>query len=113
VAFYLLLVVWGSSLFRSRLSYSLWRRLHPLALLALVLVALHALYAGTDGMRAWLIWSLAACGGMVGLLCVLWWRMKKAPPARRNQQRHKGALPNQRTSAAAGIQRRPSKALSK
>jgi len=54
LGFYLLLVVWGSSLIRARLGYSLWRKLHPLALGALGLVMLHALFAGTDGSNFWL-----------------------------------------------------------
>jgi sulfoxide reductase heme-binding subunit YedZ len=54
LALYLLLVVWGSSLLRSKMSYSLWRKLHPLALGALGLAMLHALFAGTDGPTLWL-----------------------------------------------------------
>ena len=60
VGFYLLLVVWGSSLMRSKLSYKLWRSLHPLALGALGLAMLHALFAGTDGSTAWLRIMLAS-----------------------------------------------------
>jgi sulfoxide reductase heme-binding subunit YedZ len=94
VAFYLLLVVWGSSLIRSRLGYSLWRRIHPVALLALGLVVLHALYAGTDGSRTWLVWSLLGAGVVVAWLCERWWRLKRVePPPRRRQQRPRKALP--------------------
>jgi methionine sulfoxide reductase heme-binding subunit len=66
VGLYLLLVVWGSSLVRNRISHSFWRRLHPLALGAMGLVMLHALFAGTDGPTLWLraalaLVALAAC----------------------------------------------------
>ncbi len=113
VAFYLLLVVWGSSLIRSRLGYSLWRKIHPVALVALGLVALHALYAGTDGSRTWLIWSLVGVGVVVVWLCERWLHLKSAaPPPRRHQQRHRGAAPRQPTRKAEA-QRRPSNVLSK
>lgn len=94
VAFYLLLVVWGSSLIRSRLGYSLWRKIHPVALVALGLVVLHALYAGTDGSRDWLTWALVAAGVVIAWLCLRWWRLKSMePPPRRQGQRPGRVLP--------------------
>jgi sulfoxide reductase heme-binding subunit YedZ len=114
VAFYLLLVVWGSSLIRSRLGYSLWRKIHPVALVALGLVVLHALYAGTDGARDWLMWSLVVAGIVVVWLCERWWRLKSAapPPRRRHQQRPGGAAPSRQPTRRPQVQR-PGKALSK
>jgi DMSO/TMAO reductase YedYZ heme-binding membrane subunit len=94
VAFYLLLVVWGSSLLRSRLGYSLWRKIHPVALVALGLVALHALYAGTDGSRTWLIWSLVGVGVVAVWLCERWLHLKSvAPPPRRHKPRPRRGMP--------------------
>ncbi len=77
---YLLLVVWGSSLIRNRLSYSLWRRLHPLALAALGLVMLHALFAGTDGPALWLRAALVVVALAVVWMFMLWMRLKIAQP---------------------------------
>ncbi|HEY7349461.1 MAG TPA: ferric reductase-like transmembrane domain-containing protein [Ktedonobacterales bacterium] len=77
---YLLLIVWGSSLIRSRISYSFWRRLHPLALAALGLVMLHALFAGTDGLALWLRAALALIAFAVIWLFILWMRLKAAAP---------------------------------
>jgi sulfoxide reductase heme-binding subunit YedZ len=80
LALYLLLVVWGSSLIRSKISYSLWRRLHPLALGALGLVMLHALFAGTDGPTLWLRAALALIALAVVWLFLLWMRLKPRRP---------------------------------
>jgi len=77
---YLLLIVWGSSLLRSKLSYSFWRRLHPLALGALGLVMLHALFAGTDGPSLWLRAALILIAITVVWLFIQWMRLKAAPP---------------------------------
>jgi sulfoxide reductase heme-binding subunit YedZ len=73
---YLLLVVWGSSLIRSKLSYSLWRSLHPLALGALGLAMLHALFAGTDGPTLWLRVVLVLITLAVIWLFDRWMRLK-------------------------------------
>ncbi len=110
VALYLLLVVWGSSLIRSRLGYSLWRKIHPVALVALGLVVLHALYAGTDGSRDWLTWGLVAIGIVIAWLCARWWRLKSAePPPRRPVQRPGRALPQGAQTRRSAMQR-PGKA---
>jgi DMSO/TMAO reductase YedYZ heme-binding membrane subunit len=114
VAFYLLLVVWGSSLLRSRLGYSLWRKIHPVALVALGLVALHALYAGTDGSRTWLIWSLVGVGVVMVWLCERWLHLKSAaPPPRRHKPRPRGGMPQGTQTRKTEAQRRPSNVLSK
>ncbi len=76
IGFYLLLVVWGSSLIRSWLGYKLWRSLHPLALVALGLVMLHALFAGTDGPTFWLRALLIIIALTVIYLIDRWLRLK-------------------------------------
>jgi len=86
LALYLLLVVWGSSLIRARIGHSLWRRLHPLALGALGLVLLHALFAGTDGPTLWLRAALALIALAVIWLFLLWMRLKARPAKPRRPQ---------------------------
>ena len=76
IGVYLLLVVWGSSLIRSKMSYSLWRSLHPLALGALGLAMLHALFAGTDGTTLWLRTVLVLITLGVLWLFDRWMRLK-------------------------------------
>ncbi len=82
LGWYLLLIVWGSSLIRNRLKYSLWRRLHPLALAALGLVMLHALFAGTDGPALWLRAALVIIAAAAAWLFMLWMRLKIAQPGK-------------------------------
>ncbi|HEY7357898.1 MAG TPA: ferric reductase-like transmembrane domain-containing protein [Ktedonobacterales bacterium] len=76
IGVYLLLVVWGSSLIRNKISYSLWRSLHPLALGALGLAMLHALFAGTDGPTLWLRTMLVLITLAVIWLFDRWMRLK-------------------------------------
>jgi methionine sulfoxide reductase heme-binding subunit len=89
VGLYLLLVVWGSSLFRSKISYKLWRSLHPLALGALGLAMLHALFAGTDGPTLWLRVVLVLIAVAVLWLFDRWMRLRTVENKQRN--RRKGA----------------------
>jgi DMSO/TMAO reductase YedYZ heme-binding membrane subunit len=94
IGLYLLLIVWGSSLIRSKLSYKLWRSLHPLALGALALVMLHALFAGTDGPTLWLRGLLIIITLAVIYLFDRWMRLKTIEEAQRNRKR--GASHRQR-----------------
>jgi DMSO/TMAO reductase YedYZ heme-binding membrane subunit len=83
LGFYLLLVVWGSSLIRSKLGYSLWRKLHPLALGALGLAMLHALFAGTDGSTLWLRALLVLIVIVVAWLFNRWMQVREFENRRR------------------------------
>ncbi len=87
VGLYLLLIVWGSSLIRSKLSYKLWRSLHPLALGALGLAMLHALFAGTDGPTAWLRIILVIIALAVLWLFERWMSLKTLENEQRNRKR--------------------------
>jgi sulfoxide reductase heme-binding subunit YedZ len=87
IGFYLLLVVWGSSLIRSKLSYRLWRSLHPLALGALALAMLHSLFAGTDGPTLWLRALLIIITLAVIYLFDRWMRLKTIEEAQRQRRR--------------------------
>lgn len=87
LGFYLLLVVWGSSLVRSKIGYSLWRQLHPLALLALGLAILHALFAGTDGPQLWLRITLVIIVLAVIWLAERWKRVKSFEEMQRRRAR--------------------------
>jgi|GEM_PF-1358069 len=87
IGLYLLLIVWGSSLIRSRLGYKLWRSLHPLALGALALAMLHALFAGTDGPTFWLRGALIIITLAVIYLFDRWMRLKTIEEAQRHRKR--------------------------
>lgn len=89
LGFYLLLVVWGSSLIRSKIGYSLWRQLHPLALGALGLAMLHALFAGTDGPRLWLRIALVVIVLAVVWLMERWKSVKSFEEMQRRRVRRK------------------------
>ncbi|HEU5200503.1 MAG TPA: hypothetical protein VFU32_12765 [Ktedonobacterales bacterium] len=106
LGFYLLLVVWGSSLVRSKIGYSLWRQLHPLALLALGLVMLHALFAGTDGPQLWLRIALVLIVLAVIWLAERWKRVKSFEEMqRRRSRRHqqgRGPIAPQATYSSQG-----------
>jgi sulfoxide reductase heme-binding subunit YedZ len=99
VGFYLLLVVWGSSLIRSRISYSLWRKLHPLALGALALVMLHALFAGTDGPTLWLRTVLILITIVVIWLFDRWMRQRTLENNQRSRKRGASRKPPARRPA--------------
>ena len=53
VALYLMLAVWISTQLRSRIGYSLWRRLHTLTLAVYLFSTVHGLGTGTDTKQAW------------------------------------------------------------
>ena len=53
VGLYLMLAVWISSQLRSRISYSLWRRLHTLTFVVFILTTIHGLATGTDTRQPW------------------------------------------------------------
>lgn len=86
IALYLLLVVWGSSLLRSKIGHRLWRSLHPLALGALGLTMLHALFAGTDGPTLWLRGALVAVTVAVIWLFDRWMRLRTVEEAQRRRK---------------------------
>ena len=99
VGLYLLLVVWGSSLIRSKLGYSLWRKLHPLALGALGLAMLHALFAGTDGPTLWLRATLVSIAVAVIWLFERWMRLREVENSRRRKPGAPRQQPGQRQPA--------------
>jgi sulfoxide reductase heme-binding subunit YedZ len=101
LGFYLLLVVWGSSLVRSKIGYSLWRQLHPLALLALGLVMLHALFAGTDGPQLWLRIALVLIVLAVIWLAERWKRVKSFEEMQRRRSRRQ--QPRRMPAAPQGV----------
>jgi DMSO/TMAO reductase YedYZ heme-binding membrane subunit len=67
-AFWLLLVVEGTSLVQRRLSRRVWRGLHLLSYPVGVMVGLHAVTAGSDAGNTWF---LAVTFGLMGLLTFL------------------------------------------
>ena len=101
LGFYLLLVVWGSSLVRSKIGYSLWRQLHPLALLALGLVMLHALFAGTDGPQIWLRIALVLIVLAIIWLAERWKRVKSFEEMQRRRSRRQ--QPRRMPAAPQGV----------
>ncbi len=100
IGMYLLLIVWGSSLFRSKLGYSLWRKLHPLALGALGLAMLHALFAGTDGPTLWLRALLVLIVVAVVWLIDRWMRLREVE----NSRRRKPGAPRQQPGPRQPVQ---------
>ncbi|MCX5743764.1 MAG: ferric reductase-like transmembrane domain-containing protein [Proteobacteria bacterium] len=70
VAAYLAIVVHASFGLRRRLGPRTWRRLHYLAFVAFLASALHAILAGTDTSRPWLVGVYAMPLAIVGALVV-------------------------------------------
>jgi sulfoxide reductase heme-binding subunit YedZ len=103
VALYLLLIVWGSSLLRAKIGHRLWRSLHPLALGALGLVMLHALFAGTDGPTLWLRGALVVVTIAALWLFERWMRLRTVEEA---QRRRRGT-----SSRQPPVKRRPAPQL--
>lgn len=68
IAAYLLLVVHVSFGFRRRLGTRRWRRLHYLSFVVFAASAVHAILAGTDAGRPWVIALYAA---PIAIVCVL------------------------------------------
>jgi predicted ferric reductase len=73
VAFYLMIVVYGSFYLRGRLGRRGWRLLHYTTLLAFVGGTLHGLMAGTDSSTSWAVWSYV--GASVAVVFLLGYRI--------------------------------------
>ncbi len=87
IAFYLLIIVWGSSLVRKYIGHKAWRALHPVALGALALAMLHAIFAGTDGTTPWLRIMVIAAALVVIWLFEHWMTLRTAEE---QQKRNRG-----------------------
>ena len=70
VSMYALVIVMVSSWVRSKMPTSVWRAIHLLAVPAFILALLHAVFAGTDTERPWMLGSYAVTG-IVTLFLVL------------------------------------------
>jgi sulfoxide reductase heme-binding subunit YedZ len=90
---YLLVVVWGSSLIRKYIGYKAWRALHPVALGALGLVMLHAVFAGTDGTTPWLRIGVIAMALVVIWLFEHWMSLRTAEEQNRRNRRRGAPKP--------------------
>ena len=67
-AFWLLVIVEGTSLAQRRMSRKVWRSLHYLSYPVAVLVAVHAMTAGTDSDNPWFVWITYGLVGLASLL---------------------------------------------
>ncbi len=70
-ALYCMLALLLTSWVRRRLAYGFWRNVHNLSFVALILVTLHGLLAGSDAGETWMRTLYGIVGGGIGFL-VLW-----------------------------------------
>lgn len=68
LAFYLMLIVWGSFYVRRRLGQRGWRLLHYTTLLAFAGATLHGVLSGTDTPASWATWTYAGASAAVTFL---------------------------------------------
>jgi predicted ferric reductase len=76
LAFYLMLVVYGSFYVRRHLGQRGWRLLHYTTFLALVGATVHGLMSGTDTSASWAMWSYA--GASIAVVFLLGYRIALA-----------------------------------
>lgn len=65
---YVVLIVWISTLLRTRLGQRRWRALHRLAIVAWALAMLHGVFAGSDTGTTWAVFTYVLAGLVVGML---------------------------------------------
>lgn len=84
-ALYCMVALLLSSWARRRLAYGFWRNVHNLSFVALILVTLHGLLAGSDASEPWMHALYGIVGGGIGFLIL--WRLlatiRKPLPAER------------------------------
>lgn len=85
VAFWLLVVVEGTSLARRRVGPTWWRRIHMTSFVLWVLASAHLLTAGTDAGSPWLWGLVAATTLTVATLGIL--RLRRPRPRRKGDRR--------------------------
>lgn len=78
---YVVLIVWISTLLRTRLGQRRWRALHRLAIVAWALAMLHGVFAGSDTGTTWAVFTYVLAGLVVGMLFAARIAGSRRPPA--------------------------------
>jgi sulfoxide reductase heme-binding subunit YedZ len=91
VAAELLVAVAVTNRYRSKLSYTFWRRVHYLTFGVWAFALIHGLLAGSDSGSAWATAIYVTAAGLVPAVVV--WRVSKPPAGAARPQRTRSVIP--------------------